>query len=362
MNRQEIPLRKDRQTGPDLIRILAMVLITMIHYIGYSGILEAEAFGSVNHLLLTALHSLSKAGVNLFVLITGYFMASKTVTIQKVVRLLVDVGFASVILLVFGAIFSTAPLSASNLVRGIFPFTTFSYWYVNTYVLLLLIAPFLNKIIRDLGEKRHKGLLIFWGILICILLVMNPFVNATVYIGHSNGIVWFAFLYMTGAYLKQYALRLPKYGYAVVGGCSLCALVVIELISDKLHLPAQMQLLENNSIFVFLLSLSIFVLLKDVKLSNQKVGNVLFVLSSASFFIYLIQEHVMIRPWIWKQLHITDFAGSWMLWVHFAGSVLLLWPIAILIKFLSQKWFCLIRPLFTKGTDWIEKKCSRLAK
>ena len=68
--------RKERQSNIELLRILAIMGVIVLHYnnplIG-RGITYAKE-GSVNFYILYFLESLFACGVDLFMLISGYFM------------------------------------------------------------------------------------------------------------------------------------------------------------------------------------------------------------------------------------------------------------------------------------------------
>lgn len=66
--------REDRLIGLDILRILSMVLITLRHYIGYAGLSELTDFFSFNGIAVRMLDILSGSAVNIFVLISGYFL------------------------------------------------------------------------------------------------------------------------------------------------------------------------------------------------------------------------------------------------------------------------------------------------
>lgn len=67
--------RKPRQSNFELLRIFAMLLIILFHYVYNGGFnLETSEF-CLNKCVLRTLGFGGKLGVELFVLITGYFLS-----------------------------------------------------------------------------------------------------------------------------------------------------------------------------------------------------------------------------------------------------------------------------------------------
>ena len=66
--------KKDRQSGIELLRILAACMVIVLHY-NDGGAFEHTRMG-YNRTILFLLESMCICAVDLFILITGYFMCS----------------------------------------------------------------------------------------------------------------------------------------------------------------------------------------------------------------------------------------------------------------------------------------------
>ena len=84
-----------RLSNFELYRIIVMLLIVAHHYVVNSGVepLMAENPLAAKSIFLYLLGMWGKTGINCFVLITGYFMCKKQITLRKFLKLLLEVEF-----------------------------------------------------------------------------------------------------------------------------------------------------------------------------------------------------------------------------------------------------------------------------
>lgn len=91
-----------KKTNIELLRIIAMCMIIGLHYWN----LKIGGGKPLNTSLFCATQSLCVCGVNLFVLITGWFsVKSFTIDVRKICRLLLDVSIWGVLGLIFACVF-----------------------------------------------------------------------------------------------------------------------------------------------------------------------------------------------------------------------------------------------------------------
>lgn len=87
--------KKERQSNIELLRILVIIGVVILHYNnpGIGGGLKYAEEGSINFYILYFLESMFVCAVDLFMLISGYFMCnSKRVNLWKPIELLVQVA------------------------------------------------------------------------------------------------------------------------------------------------------------------------------------------------------------------------------------------------------------------------------
>ena len=323
-------MKKNRQYGLDILRVMAMLLITAIHYIAYSGIVDVSELTGYNRIFLSCVSALFVAAVNLFILITGYFSCEKKINVKRLFTLWISTVLAGIILLAVGVLILKQPFGMVTLIKTILPFSTMHYWFFTMYVLLMIASPLLNILIDHLTQHQHKVVCVIGFFLISVFLVSNPFINAQYYIADARGIVWLSYLYIIGAGFKKYSWSLTRWKN-ILGICMVYVLLVILQLFQVSHI-GNCQLLDSNSVLPFLLSLLLFSLFKSIDIKCSVSQKVVSSLSSCSFLVYILQEHDIIRFWYWDFFKIPSYAASPLLFVNFLISLLALWPIALLLQ------------------------------
>lgn len=131
-----------------------------------------------------------RVGVALFFMISGYFQIYKsTVSVRKVVY---ETVFYSVLLQLVALILKIGSLG--NIARGFFPISSGSWWYVSSYVVLMLCSPTINQYYLKLKRKQKIFMIIFaW-----VFLYTVPYVFKLQYYSLERGVVF----YLIGAYIR----------------------------------------------------------------------------------------------------------------------------------------------------------------
>ena len=84
-------MSKKRQSNIELLRIIAILFIISFHYVYKSGYVLTDL--NINSLTIKSFWFLGELGVNLFVLISGYFLINGKFTFKKLIKLILEVNF-----------------------------------------------------------------------------------------------------------------------------------------------------------------------------------------------------------------------------------------------------------------------------
>ena len=82
-----------RSANLELLRIVAMIMIVLIHIFGKADLLHAPALSGANRQGFWVLETLCIVAVNCYVLISGYFLSRSTFRLGKYLRLWSPVSY-----------------------------------------------------------------------------------------------------------------------------------------------------------------------------------------------------------------------------------------------------------------------------
>ena len=130
-----------RSSNIELLRILSIIGVIILHYNNRTIGGGFEYSEGINHVILSVLESVFISAVNIFVLISGYFMSkSQKRNIIKPLQLIVQVIIFSEAAYLIKCAAGSAVLSLKSLFSHLIPCN----YFVILYVALYFISPFLN--------------------------------------------------------------------------------------------------------------------------------------------------------------------------------------------------------------------------
>lgn len=275
----------------DLVRICALFFVVGVHFFLQSNFyLEGVVAGKSMIVALLA-RSLFIICVPLFIILTGYLQNQVTPSKKyylKIFKILLTYLICAVIYESFLAWYDKEPLTMDCFIRSLLEFSRYS-WYVNMYIGLFFLIPFLNLVFNNLGTKRaRKALLIILFCLIGLPSIVNIFDMKIIPDWWIK--IYPFFYYYLGAYLSKYPIKistLRSLGYIVL-------LILFNGFFDYFYSRGGMYQVGTwnsyNSGTVMILSLlvfNLFINLKKVKYS-AKMTKLITILSNACFAAYLI--------------------------------------------------------------------------
>lgn len=192
--------RKNRDSSLELLRIIAMLLVLMVH--ASFKALDAPTMGEVlnspaSSFLRFLSESISIICVNVFILITGWFGIRPNVS--RFCGLIFQVIFIAVFiylcLLLLGKIEPWRMVDWIRLLlfrRGL--------WFVSAYMVLYIISPILNTFVSNVDQKSFKYLLIAFF----IIQTIYGFSSKWNFFCSGYSPLSFAGLYLLARYMRLY--------------------------------------------------------------------------------------------------------------------------------------------------------------
>lgn len=207
-------ISQKRSSNIELLRFLAAVSVIIVHYIyphAVTGIKEA-AMGGASLYLTSVIEAIAAPAVNVFILISGFFLCSKkSIDISKPITLLIQLILFKELLNIVLYVLPYTQMSIGKFVKDLMPVSYFVVLYIAMYIL----SPYINLVINKLEKKELRLFIIILSIILCIYPfswdVFNEItglnISSVSTIGHwgnqcGHTIAHFIYMYCIGAYLR----------------------------------------------------------------------------------------------------------------------------------------------------------------
>lgn len=327
-------MEKIRESNIELLRCVLMFMVIGLHIVG-NGVLDNTnpiAYGRLNFFMGHFLESFFIMAVCCYVLISGYFGIRSN--FKKLLTLYLPILFYSILFLFIIKYLFGLQFGLRDIVY-FFPFLSTQYWFVTSYILLFLIAPLLNIILKSLTKFQLQGVLIICGLLFVLIPTFTPF---TLTHDRGFGIINFIVLYFLGFYLRNYFNIKNKgsnvYTLAYIGICVLLFLINI-LFAKYLGYNKgwQNKFYGYDTIFVYISAISFFLIFNSLDFKSLAITKI----APLVFYIYIIHEHPLVREVLYSQILNSPhyyYLNTWILNTFFC--MILVFISCLLIEFLRR--------------------------
>lgn len=322
-------VKKERISSFELLRILAIIFI-IAHHLSVHGLFDFSGLGNspiilLNHTWISFIAQLGKAGVNIFVLITGYFLIDgglfKTKKVLYIVLEMLVFSLSIGIPFIFIYKKSITPELVMSL---IFPFGGGKWWFVTSYLLLYILSPLINLGIRAMNKKMH---LIIIAVLVTLWSVIPTFIGVNY---DFSTLGWFLTLYLIASYIRLYDFNIKCKSWL-----GILISVLIFVFSFAAHVSIQylfgnsnyfvskiinwFSLVTTNNIFQVASVIILFLSFKKIQMKSIKSINLI---ASTTLAIYLLHDHNDMRQFIWNTLFKCNSYASSPLLIPFSIGVI----------------------------------------
>lgn len=265
-NKQSTAYTDKRKSNLELLRIVAMLLVLLIHYVASRETpspltIRANVWDTLFNL---ELRSISFVCVNCFVLISGYF------GIKWKLKSFSNLVFQIVFWLLMGvAISGLFHLKGhENWISGCFNYLS-ARWFISAYICLYIVAPLINAFIEKASQQSLGRYILFFYLFstiygyLCLSKEFNEGMSMISLVG----------IYMTGAYLRRYKLTITSFRPSI-------------------------DLLIYFSLGILLLICNVILLLTGISKSLYGYLNPLVILSSIYLFLFFSKIDIGYKKWI----------------------------------------------------------------
>ena len=153
-----------RIIGLDIVRSCAIFFVIAGHFFSLNTQFVRTDYVGISMFIQSLFPYLFYTGVPLFLMLTGYLNSKKTVCkdyYKSCIRVLAAYLFFSILTLIFKTQYLGQDLSWREWIGQILRFNAIPYgWYIEMWIGLFLLTPFLNMLYKAIPTKRQKQILI----------------------------------------------------------------------------------------------------------------------------------------------------------------------------------------------------------
>lgn len=336
--------KKTRESNIELLRIFASMGVIILHYTN-GGIGGGTSFvsGTVNVFVMHLYQAIAFCAVDLFIMISGYFLcATQKRKISKVFLFCFQASFFSCVHYLLICLFGGDTWSLYGMVKSLIALGYFIVLYSVTYI----ISPLINIVLNQLESKSIKNsvfvLFIIFSVISSIIDVLSSInflgiqwngISTVSNVGSLEGysITNFLLCYFIGAYIRKTEINLKTTKLLKLLLFSVSALVAWSYIDWKSAYTY------NNPLVIIEGALLLCIFL-SVKIQSKLINE----LSRSVFSCYL--AHIYFFNLLHIEFHVKS--GCLVFTLHMLASVTLLYLICHLL-------YLIYSFLTSKFTKWI---------
>lgn len=311
-------MAKKRESNIELLRIIMIIVVICHHYVVNSGIPNLYSFDgniAANTLFMQLFGCGGKIAIDVFLLISGYFMCKANATLLKWLKLFLECIFYNVVINLIFLIAGYAPYEKRALLEGFFPFFDGmgigKDYFISLFLVLLLTVPFLNKLIQSMNRKEYGillGILLFFYTVISSFYLKKSGGETWTLSNNWEGLGWYTTAYLIGGYMR---LHLPEKIDTVKIGLFMTIISTILAFGsiigiDYIRLKEPAFIGPNhmvygcNKILAIALAFSLVLLFKNLNIKYSRFINTV---SSTTFGVLLIHANSdTMRKLLWIDL------------------------------------------------------------
>lgn len=342
---------KKRMANLELLRCIAMMMVIVLHYLDKGNILPELTQADLDGTGIVAwlLESFCIVAVNVYMLISGYFLCMSSFKLSRLITLYLQVWFYSVGVGVLALLTGAMPageLEVHDLLTLVFPVSMGHYWFISAYVFMYIFLPFVGNAVQRLSKRQMQVALAVVLVFFCLVKSVLP-VRLELD-GQGYDCIWYLCVFLTAAYIRRFGNEmLGKLKQGLILFVSACVTIFgVTMLLHGIYLKTGsfghiiQVALEYNHILPLLGAVGLFGLFLHMGI-KERTGVIICKIAPYTLGVYLLHENIGVRY-------------AWQKWVgaERISSVpgLLLWTVvAVAVVFTAGILTDMLRVLIMKG-------------
>lgn len=335
--------KKQRESGIELLRIYAIMSVIVLHYFngGIGGGIN-YVHGTLSNLTAHTFMSLTFCAVDLFVMISGYFLsANSNRKFSKIFFLLFEAAVVRIAVYLANVKLGYSDFSVGKLLECIL----FIGYFIVFYSIIYIVSPLINTVYKRFGKADCKKALIILFLLFSVISAVEAILASKNILGSTwtdistvtkegsfegYTVVNFFLCYFVGGYLRHFHSEKKKFSKVFI-----CFAVNTVLLIAWSYLNWQSALTYDNPL-VIAEAAWLILMFKDFTFKSKIINE----LATSGFTCYLAHSFFL------KFANIEKYASqSWyVLAIHVVITVVAIY----LICYVIHKVYSLLTGWFVK--------------
>lgn len=341
-----------RYFGIDLVRVLAVFFVLSVHFFLNNSFYDTNLNG-IGMFISLFLRWIFYNGVPLFIILTGFLKRKKKLDknhYKAIIHILTSYLFISILCILFRIFYLHEDISKLKLLIGIFNFTADEYaWYIEMYVGLFLLIPFLNVMYDGLKAKKNKQYLI---LTLLGMISLSPIMSSITVRGMKLDIIpnWWNSIYpllyyFIGCYISEYEIKINKKKGIII----LIGLILLEtILTYTVHYNSVVDwsfIGGYSSLQTVIISTTIFLLLYNVNCKKERISKIIKSISIMSLDIYLFSY--IVDKVVYKFL--DNYLKTPVEYVkYYILIIIVLFILSYLLSYIKKIIFDLVKKIYSK--------------
>ncbi len=322
-------IKLKRNPSIELLRILMMLQIIFLHVSDYGDFTDiALEIKGRTELTYWVIWLMCRCPVYIFVIIMGYFLSEtkNDFNYKRILKCYLPMYFYSLMIPLLYSLIRGVSLTKDYYIKAFLPFLSRTWYFMTLYLLVLILSPYLNRMIRGL-DRKHFLLLI--GICFLVFSVWQPLSMLEPFEGiigikkilstqGGKSLYDFIYMYLLGAYMRRFHIfsshevsgeedsglnGIWNRPFIYLAGFLILGLINVFLVYKYPDDGIISVVSYNDNPLVVIQCTCLFRFFEKLDMRNYvRVGRVINYISAGNLGVYMIHEHPLIRDLIWNEI------------------------------------------------------------
>ena len=261
---KQTQLPKERDINLDALKIVGMLFIIAQHYISYLNLINQNNTYIV-------VQSFCVVAVNCYVLVTGYYATKMKFKLRKIINLWAQVIFYSYLFFFLHHIFKIVDIGNIDAKSFLFPFLMEQYWFMSSYLILMLLVPLLTFLLKRTNKKQLLFILIVFTFIRSFFPMLKIQMN-TVGNGLGHTVSNMCYIYLVGSYMAMYFQERKdrKWTYFLIYVLTCISITVLYVLFIRLEdfKRAFFLIRSYHNIWITIASVSLFLFFRKIRIET----------------------------------------------------------------------------------------------